>query len=254
MRRDRYGADRETVAEAFGHRIDIGVHAGPVGGVVLAATSATALDLVGDVQSAVAVAQRADLANEPFAGHPNASYALNILDNHRRNVPALESGLERRLVVERNEHDMVRPVDRGHDRRIVGRRDGQRGAAVKSAFHRDHLAFACDEGSELHRIFVGLGSRIAQEKLVIPLAGQFAQLRGQLALLIDDDRIGIETDMLQLVDHFFHVVRMGMADRDDGMSAVHIEITGSLVVPHVRALGPDDIDIPQRVNFEQIHN
>lgn len=34
----------------------------------------------------------------------------------------------------------------------------------------------------------------------------------------------------------------------------HIEITGSLVVPHVRALGPDDIDIPQRVNFEQIHN
>ena len=42
VRRDRYGADRETVAEAFGHRIDIGVHAGPVGGVVLAATSATA--------------------------------------------------------------------------------------------------------------------------------------------------------------------------------------------------------------------
>jgi len=60
---------------------------------------------------------------------------------------------------------------------------------VKSAFHRDHLAFACDEGSELHRIFVGLGSRIAQEKLVIPLAGQFAQLRGQLALLIDDDEV-----------------------------------------------------------------
>ena len=79
-------------------------------------------------------------------------------------------------------------------------------------------------------------------------------LTADAALLIDDDRIGIETDMLQLVDHFFHVVRMGMADRDDGMSAVHIEITGSLVVPHVRALGPDDIDIPQRVNFEQIHN
>ena len=41
------------------------------------------------------------------------------------------------------------------------------------------------ERRQFQGVFVRLGSPIAQEKLVIPLAGKFAQLISQLALLVD---------------------------------------------------------------------
>ena len=225
----------------------------PIRCIVLPGTSAAALHLVGDVNRIVAVAQRTDFAQELAARDTDAANALNRLDDHGRYFVIFKRFLQSGLVVQRNEDHVVGTVDRSDDIRIVGSSHRKRRTAVKGAFHRDHLAFSVMERRQFQGVFVRLGSRIAQEKLVIPLAGKFAQLISQLALLVDNYRIRIESDMLQLVYDRIHIVRMRVPDRNYGMSAVHIQITGSFIVPDVRALGAYDIDIPQGVHFEQIH-
>ena len=38
-------------------------------------------------------------------------------------------------------------------------------------------------------------------------------------------------------------MRMGVADGDDGMAAVEVEVLGALLVPNVAALAPHDVDV-----------
>ena len=43
---------------------------------------------------------------------------------------------------------------------------------------------------------------------------------------------------------------MGVADADDGMSAVQIQILLALVVPHLATLALDDVHVKERIYVE----
>ena len=38
-------------------------------------------------------------------------------------------------------------------------------------------------------------------------------------------------------------MRMGMADGDDGMASVEVEVLGALLVPNVAVFAPHDVDV-----------
>jgi hypothetical protein len=45
-------------------------------------------------------------------------------------------------------------------------------------------------------------------------------------------------------------MRMGMADGDDGVSAIKVEILLAFIVPHVAALALDDVHVEERIYIE----
>ena len=55
---------------------------------------------------------------------------------------------------------------------------------------------------------------------------------------------------MQLTADFLDVVRMGVADADDGMTAIEVEVFLSLVVPHVAVLSAHNIDVEKWVNVK----
>lgn len=125
---------------------------------------------------------------------------------------------------------------------------------MERAFHRNHLLLAIEERSQFQCVFIRLGSRVTQEQLVIAFARQAAEFFGQLLLLRNDYGIGIKSDIFQLIGHHLHIMRMGVADRDHGVTAVHIEVFRPLVVPHVGAFGPHNVDIVQGIYIKHFHS
>ena len=95
---------------------------------------------------------------------------------------------------------------------------------MERAFHRNHLLLAVEERSQFQCVFIRLGSRVTQEQLVIAFARQAAEFFGQLLLLRNDYGIGIKSYIFQLIGHHLHIMRMGVADRDHGVSAVEVEV------------------------------
>ena len=73
---------------------------------------------------------------------------------------------------------------------------------------------------------------------------------GHLLLELVDDGVGVEAQGGYLVADHLHVVRMGVADGDDGMAAVEVEVLRTVLVPHVAAFPFDDVDVEQRIYIE----
>ena len=71
--------------------------------------------------------------------------------------------------------------------------------------------------------------------MIVVIAADFAQAFGQLLLEFVDDRVGVETQLRYLLAYHLYIMRMTVTDRDDGMSAVEVEVLGALLVPDVAA-------------------
>ena len=53
--------------------------------------------------------------------------------------------------------------------------------------------------------------------------------------------------------HGLHIMRMGMTDRDDGMTAIEIKVFCTLIVPHATAAATDNVDGEEGINVKEIH-
>ena len=73
---------------------------------------------------------------------------------------------------------------------------------------------------------------------------------GQLFLQTVDDRVGIEAQAVQLRRKPLYVVGMAVADADDGVSAIEVEILLPFIVPHLASLTFHDVDIEEGINVE----
>jgi hypothetical protein len=63
-----------------------------------------------------------------------------------------------------------------------------------------------------------------------------------------DDGIAVESQLVDLLGDGLDVVRMRVADADDGMSAIEIEVLLPFVVVDVAALAFNDINVEKRIN------
>ena len=138
------------------------------------------------------------------------------------------------------------------DFRVVRSCYRARSTAVKRASKRHHAGFAGVEGGQLQRILIGLSPRVAQKQRVILVARYLTQLVGQLRLNRNLHRVGVETDVLQLLRQALYVVRVAMADRNNGVAAVEIQVFLALVVPQLRAERPYGRDVDERINVEKL--
>jgi len=80
------------------------------------------------------------------------------------------------------------------------------------------------ERGELECVLIGFGPRVAEEEAVVGIARYASQLLGQTGLERVFHRIGVEAQTRDLLRDGPHVVRVGMADRDHGVSAVEVEV------------------------------
>ena len=65
-----------------------------------------------------------------------------------------------------------------------------------------------------------------------------------------DDRVGIESYLVELLRHFLDIVRMGVADADHGMSAIEVQVLLPHLIPHFTAFALDDVHVEERIYVE----
>ena len=162
----------------------------------------------------------------------------------------LEVLFQGRLIVKRQESDVIRPVNRGYDGGVVGSGYGERSPSMKAPAEGNNLFAAVVEAGQLQGILIGLRPGITEEELIVGPAGYFTQLVGEFHLQRDMDGIGIKTDFIQLFGDTLHIMRMGMTDRNNGMAAVQIQILLSLLVPYIRAFCFCDGDVVDGIDVK----
>jgi glutamate-1-semialdehyde 2,1-aminomutase len=86
---DQHRTDRKAAAERFRQRDHVGDDAIRMAGEQLAGAAHAALDLVEDQQGVVAIAQRAQAAQECFRGRGDAALALHGFHQHRADIAGL---------------------------------------------------------------------------------------------------------------------------------------------------------------------
>ena len=92
--------------------------------------------------------------------------------------------------------------------------------------------------SQFQGIFVGFCSRVDKERPIIRIPRQLTLLISQSFLQLIYDRIRIKHQLLQLLTHALHQIRMRMFHRNHGMSAIQIKIGLPLLVIYLTTFFP----------------
>ena len=148
---------------------------------------------------------------------------------------------------------MVRGVVRGADGRIVGRGDGSAGAAVEGFPESQDLGPSGCEGGQFQGILVGFRPAVAQEQPVVFIAADFPEQECEFLLEAVVYGIRIETELAELVFDLPNVMRMAVADADDGVAAIQVRIFVPVFIPEGGVQSADRLDVPPFVYFEQFH-
>lgn len=83
----------------------------------------------------------------------------------------------------------------------------------------------------LEGIFIGLGSAVAEEKRIVVIAAELAELCGELLLKRVLHGVRIETERCRLLLHLLHIMRMTMTYGYDGVAAVKVCIYIPVLIP-----------------------
>ena len=114
---------------------------------------------------------------------------------------------------------------------------------MEGVARRQHARPAVVEAGQLECILIGLGAAVDEEELVVVVAADLTQSLGQLLLQAVDDAVGIEAKLIELLRNALCIVGMAVADADDGVATVEVEILLPLVVPDVGTTAADNVDV-----------
>ena len=65
--------------------------------------------------------------------------------------------------------------------------------------------------------------------------------------------VGAEAQLRHLLLHFAYVVRMAVANADDGMAAVEVEVGLAFAVPHLAALAFHNFNVEKGIYGKKVH-
>ena len=148
---------------------------------------------------------------------------------------------------------MIR-INRCMKGRIVRHFHSRRRTPMKRASESHYPFFPRMKRSQFQGIFVGFCSRVDKERPIIRIPRQLTQLISQSFLQLIYDRIRIKHQLLQLLTHALHQIRMRMFHRNHGMSAIQIKIGLPLLVIYLTAFSPYDIHGKNRIHIKQFHH
>jgi len=247
---DEDGAHGEAVADAFRDGDDVGADAEVLMREELAAASVAALYLVANQDSIVLVAKLLQLLEEVGLDQSDAAHALYAFHDAGADVAPLYLSLPGLDVAQREVGNVAVGIDGRNNLRIRRHFYGQRCAAVEGFLEREDARPAVVERREFQCVLVCLSTAVDEEKAVVLVSAGFAEALRELALQGVLHGVAVETECLQLPRHGLYVVGMAMADADDGMAAVKIEVFLSLAVPDGAALAAGDGHIHQGIYVE----
>ena len=254
------GGDRQAVGERLGHRQHVRGGARVLDGEHAPGAGQAALDLVGDEQDAVLVAERTQRGQEARRRHHETTLAEDRLDDDRRHRLRRHRGGEhaidvltvgdgtaraRSVVARAKAVRIAHVVHAGQERAdpgpifrpAGGERHRRVGAPVERTGERDHLGASGGTARQLHGSLDGLGAAVAEEDLVEALGRDAHQRLGRL----DHPRMhgghrGVPQAVHLLVDRL-HDGRMAVPETGDADAAAEVEHVATVDRAQVRATG-----------------
>ena len=106
------------------------------------------------------------------------------------------------------------------------------------------------EGRQFEGIFIGLGPAVAEEKMIVRIAADGTQFFGQRVLQTILHGIGVKAQPGNLLRDGLHIMRVTVADADDGVSAVKVQIFLPGGIPQPGAAATDRLYIPPFIYIE----
>ncbi len=267
---------------SLGEDDQVGVDPPTVDGQPLAGAAETGHDLVGDVDDAVLVAQRAyplEVAGrwyedacsphhglDQYGGDRGGALELDHLFQVSQRALALLRlvlGPERRPVqvgaeeVDVTVGELVRPAPR-----VTGRIDGRAGVAVVTTVETEHLVLAGVDPRHADRVLGGVRATVGEEHLVVSFGCQFRDGAGRAAadqrcvlwgqrdldsrLLLDrchDGRVLMAHVRIdQLAGEVQITVALEVPDSTAGARREHPRIQGALGAPRMEHMGAVEVE------------
>ena len=253
LRRNQHATHRETIADTLGYGDEIWLDAQPLVSKELTASAITALDFIANQDGAVFLAGCLQALSKLRSYHVATTYALDRLNDTSADIALGKFLLPSLQIIDRKIGYVTIVIDRSDDLRIICYLYGKGSSSVESLLYRKHAGSSVGEGSQLQGILVCFGTRVDEEELIIFITAYLAQTLSEFHLQLVDDRVGIETQVVQLIGEHLHIVRMAMTDADNGMTAIEVEVFLTLVVPYLAALSFYNINIEKRIYVVKFH-
>src|SRR5574344_1714017 len=213
----------------------------------LSAAAVTTLNFITNQHRAILMTGFFQALRKFFRSQTDTANALNAFQDAGTNVSFRQLALPRCQIVERQKRGVMIGIDRGDDFGIVRDFHSQRRAPVKSFICRKYARTPRLERGQFQTVFIGLGTTIYQEQLIVIISAYRSQTFGKLSLKRIYHRIGIKSKTLNLLRHHLHIMRMTMPDADYGMTTIKIQIFLTFVVPNFAARTFYDTDIKQGI-------
>src|SRR5690554_4401617 len=234
---NQQATNRKTIAHAFGGGNQVGTNAGAFKGEEGTGATVARLNFVENeycfclLTGGLQALQKADLW---FKNTGNALYAFN---NNGTHIAFSQLRFNSRQIVQRQEADLHTLIHSSLNLRIVGHGHRSRGAPMKGFFESQYATFPGMKGGQLYGDIIGFCARITQKQPIVFQSAYLPKFPRQLLLQRVLYRVGIESDAFYLLRKSSDVMGVTVAYTDHGVAAIQIEVTGSLVVPHITAFG-----------------
>ena len=241
--RDEHRAHREAVGYAFGTGDDVGADAGVLVGEEASGAAVARLDFIKYEQCAGGCAEFAQAAHEVVIDHADTCHSLDAFNDHSGKFAGGEKTLRGLDVVERGEDHILSRIEGCLDLGIVSCGYGSGCASVECAVKGEDLAASGVERGEFHRVFVSLGSGVAEKEGIVIVAGDASQSVGEFLLEGVLHGVRVEAQTAYLVGDGRHIERMGVAHGDHGVASVEVKIFRAVGCIDMAAESFDRLDV-----------
>ena len=250
LRRNEDGTNGDTSGQAFGHGNEVSLNAGILMGKEFTRTAAAGLDFIGHQKSSRAVAEGAEVLEEGVGGNADARHTLDTFNDDGSVSLGLQLLLGGLQISQGNEGHLLSSVEGSTDLGVVRYADGTAGASMESSAKGEDLGSARMEGSQFEGVLVGFGPAVAEEKMILGIAADLSQFLGQGVLEAILDRVGIEAQLGNLLGDGLYIMRMAVANTDDGVSAIKVQVLLTLSVPQFGATTAYGLNVPPFIYVE----
>lgn len=124
---------------------------------------------------------------------------------------------------------------------------------MEGVAHADDLASSVMERSEFKSIFVGFSTAVDEEYVVVRIATGDAKSMCELDLNGVVDRVAVEVKPSKLFGNQLDEMRMSVANGNDSVSAIKVNVFVTLVIVDVASVALDNVHVKKGENVKWFH-
>ena len=124
---------------------------------------------------------------------------------------------------------------------------------MEGVAHADDLASSVMERSEFKSIFVGFSTAVDEEYVVVRIAAGDAKSMREFDLNGVVDRVAVEVEPSKLFGNQLDEMRMSVANGNDSVSAIKVNVFVTLVIVDVASVALDNVHVKKGENVKWFH-